>query len=722
MCSTTEICAATTADGIWVTNDNGDVAPGGNASTLHGSATFSGAGIAGVCVYLESPTDALDVLYATTTDGDGAYTLSGVGPANYVVQFDPSCYGTVTGAYMAGQFYNGTVSGSPTLAGARSLALSNSSIEVNASLAEGAALTGEVTFAAEPVNGACVFVFDNTDGWSYQTTTGAGGAYYVLGITLGSYYILYDPTCGGTNSSTLAPQYSNGAADGDHATMYEFTSADILTDATINIALVAGATISGTVSSPGPTPVPLANVCVYLDSPDDAPYSYMDLTGSNGTYSFYALPATGWTMTLDPTCEGDQASDFSAQDYGGGTGTVISTSPGSAFDAGTTSLSFSAATPSITPSVLAGGTVGSHYSQALEASGGTAPYTWSAEGLPPGLGIDASTGTLSGVPTSAGDFSPQVTATDSSAQAFPITMVASLDVSAGSIGFPGGGSGPGAGGGAPVLTTTTTVPATTTTTASTMASNLPPLPLGLPPASFGPQVTGTVTSNGAELSDQGNGASAFLSVPAGALPTGTTLSIVAVNDSATLAAKVPGGQSYLASFALSWVTPAGTSPAATVPIVVTIDDLSIRAGDIVYFLAPDGQLQVAGVATVNGTVTLRLTADPELVVANVPELGAVAVRTTSASGDLRLKLSCTAVVTCTGSASVSAEVRKGGSGHRAIVAKGSFALPPGKIARVSLPLTPAGRMALVEHPRGLGATLTISLLGGKKTTYHVELP
>jgi len=717
-CSTTEICAATTVDGLWVTSINGDVAPDGNASTVQGSATFAGTGVAGVCVYLESPTNALDDLYSTTTNGNGAYTLSEVVPGNYVVQFDPSCYGSVAGSSMAGQFYNGAVGGSATLAGATSVPLSNSSIDISASLAQGAGLTGDVTFAGEPVIGACAYMFNNTDGWSYNTTTGTDGNYQISGITLDSYYILYDPTCGGTNNSTLAPQYSNGASDGDHATMYDFTSADIGTDATINIALVAGATISGTVSSQGPSALALANVCAYLTSPDDAPYSYSELTGSNGTYSFYALPATEWTMILDPTCEGAQASDFLAQDYG----TAIWTLSGSEIDVGTVSLPFSTTMPTITPSVLAGGTVGSQYSQDMVATGGTAPYTWSAEGLPPGLGINSSTGTITGVPTSAGDFSPQLTATDSSAQAFPITMVGSLDVSTVTIGLPGGSLGGGSpGGGAPVVTTTTTVPVTTTTV-STSTTNLPPLPPGLPPGSFGARVTGTVTSDGAQLSDQGNGASAHLLVPPGALPAGTTLSIVAVNDSAALAAKVPVGQSYLASFALSWLTPAGISPAATAPIVVTIDDPSIRAGDIVYFLTPSGRLQVAGVATANGTATVRVTTDPDFVVANVPELGAVAVRATFGSGVLRVVLSCTAVVRCTGTASVSAKVQEGTSERRAVVAEGSFVLPAGRTARVSLPVTSAGRTALVDNPRGLGATLTISLLGGKKATYHIELP
>jgi Zn-dependent metalloprotease len=60
------------------------------------------------------------------------------------------------------------------------------------------------------------------------------------------------------------------------------------------------------------------------------------------------------------------------------------------------------------------GTVGTAISSfTLSASGGTAPYTWSATGLPPGITIGSSTGTVSGTPTTAGTYNVTATATGS---------------------------------------------------------------------------------------------------------------------------------------------------------------------------------------------------------------------------------------------------------------------------------------------------------------------
>ncbi len=60
------------------------------------------------------------------------------------------------------------------------------------------------------------------------------------------------------------------------------------------------------------------------------------------------------------------------------------------------------------------GTVGTPISSfTLSASGGTSPYTWSATGLPPGVSIGSTTGTISGTPTAAGTYNVTATATGS---------------------------------------------------------------------------------------------------------------------------------------------------------------------------------------------------------------------------------------------------------------------------------------------------------------------
>lgn len=67
----------------------------------------------------------------------------------------------------------------------------------------------------------------------------------------------------------------------------------------------------------------------------------------------------------------------------------------------------------ITSLNLKNGVVGRNYSAQLVAVNGTAPLTWTAQFLPPGLAIDAATGLLTGVPTSNG-VNALVTAKDSS--------------------------------------------------------------------------------------------------------------------------------------------------------------------------------------------------------------------------------------------------------------------------------------------------------------------
>ncbi len=72
--------------------------------------------------------------------------------------------------------------------------------------------------------------------------------------------------------------------------------------------------------------------------------------------------------------------------------------------------------PVINTTPLSSGTLGTAYSQTLAASDGTTPYQWSLSSgsLPPGLSLDATTGTISGTPTQSGSYSFTIQVTDAS--------------------------------------------------------------------------------------------------------------------------------------------------------------------------------------------------------------------------------------------------------------------------------------------------------------------
>lgn len=131
-----------------------------------------------------------------------------------------------------------------------------------------------------------------------------------------------------------------------------------------------------------------------------APYTYAVTAGS--------LPA-GMSLSSAGTLSGTPTA--------GGTFnfTVRATDAVSTVGSHAYTITVSAPTINITTTTISAITAGIAYSQVINASGGTAPYTYDiTEGsLPTGLSL-AANGTLSGTPTTAGSYSFTVTATDSS--------------------------------------------------------------------------------------------------------------------------------------------------------------------------------------------------------------------------------------------------------------------------------------------------------------------
>lgn len=196
---------------------------------------------------------------------------------------------------------------------------------------------------------------------------------------------------------------------------YPFTLmvTDTLTNtatANFTIAISAGVTITITPTAlPGGT-VGTAYSQVLTAAGGAAPYTWALLLANNaGIPGVGALPA-GLTLNSatgvisgSPTAAGTSNFAIQATDKNGATGQA------------SFSIAITAVPLSITTTTLGGATVGTTYTQTLAATGGQSPYSWAvaAGTLPAGLTLNATTGAISGSPTTAGTSSFTVTVTDS---------------------------------------------------------------------------------------------------------------------------------------------------------------------------------------------------------------------------------------------------------------------------------------------------------------------
>jgi hypothetical protein len=146
---------------------------------------------------------------------------------------------------------------------------------------------------------------------------------------------------------------------------------------------------------------------------------------------------------------------------------------------------------SVTTTSLAGGSIGNLYSQTLQAIGGTPPYTWSisAGTLPAALTLNASTGVISGTPTTTGPSTFTGKVTDSAAgtatAALSITIDADLTITTTSL--PGGSIG---------SAYSSTVQASGGVQPYTWSITSGSLPAGLSINSSSGAISGTPTANG----------------------------------------------------------------------------------------------------------------------------------------------------------------------------------------------------------------------------------
>ena len=152
------------------------------------------------------------------------------------------------------------------------------------------------------------------------------------------------------------------------------------------------------------------------------------------------------------------------------------------------------------------------------------------------------------------------------------------------------------------------------------------------------------SSTDVTLTHDPTGTSARVQIPSGALPNGTVVTVRYFKETDHQSGLISGDNTYFFALLVSWLS--GTGDAATVPdtaagrpISVTLNNSNIKAGALVYQVIGERVTEL-GRATVDGTVTVQLTQDPQLVVAATKPAAPSSVSGTS--GDTRATISWTA--------------------------------------------------------------------------------
>lgn len=129
----------------------------------------------------------------------------------------------------------------------------------------------------------------------------------------------------------------------------------------------------------------------------------------------------------------------------------------------------------------------------------------------------------------------------------------------------------------------------------------------------------TVSGVGNTYSASTGSTSVTLNYVADALPAGTVIDAYLSGSTAHAASLITSESNLLLSMVIAWKAPDSTVPATVTgkPLTMTINNPAIKAGAKIYSVIGDSATVVA-TATADGSVTVEMTEDPEIVIANPP--------------------------------------------------------------------------------------------------------
>jgi uncharacterized membrane protein YgcG len=166
------------------------------------NAAQGGGALAGICVSAFPVGSTTSAVGAATSVSDGTYTVQGLLPGSYDVEFSA---GSCGGNYVT-QWYNDTPPGASSVTGAVpvAVAVGSSADSVNAAMPASTSISGTVTaVGGSDMANMCVWAYPVGGGPVVKATTALDGMYVISGLATGSYNVeFYTSPCGGRNYVT----------------------------------------------------------------------------------------------------------------------------------------------------------------------------------------------------------------------------------------------------------------------------------------------------------------------------------------------------------------------------------------------------------------------------------------------------------------------------------------------------------------------------------------
>jgi hypothetical protein len=301
----TAVLMLSSAAGVASAASNGGIA--GKVTAAIGGAAIGGVE---VCAYSqlvgEGPGGAGGTTSpCTTTEGSGRYTIGGLAPGAYEVDFrspEDSGLDYLPQVFLEAESYSEAepvmVNGSSTRTG------------IDASLRLGAKLSGRVKDAATEAGLAGIQVCATGSLWEACAETAADGTYTIGGLANDDYKVGFWPS-----EVNYVGQYYDDKPNYETAQAVAVSGSGSITG--IDASLQRGATITGTVlAADTHQPIDEASVCALISNGNEQ-YSCAE-TDTDGTYTITGLPAGEYPLEVWPVeCTAPAIGECAEKEYSG---------------------------------------------------------------------------------------------------------------------------------------------------------------------------------------------------------------------------------------------------------------------------------------------------------------------------------------------------------------------------------------------------------------------